>query len=210
MPAASITVVCPHRAIHGALAITSRHVTPAAISRDTGRSHKRKRARAAARVSRGRAINTTNRSHTSVGARPHVPEVGGAIVAADDVDGAGSVDHGRVPSSASPRRAGRAASPHGACGTHTNPHAHTRTHTRTHARNRTRTRTRMHARTHARTHSHAHAFTHTHTHTLARRRTHSRLPARAPSHSAHKNTTVRRQHGVARCTRTEPTVCMCC
>ncbi len=55
---------------------------------------------------------------TSVGARPHVVEVGAAeAVAADDVDGAGDgVDHGRVVISASPRRAGRAARPRGTCG----------------------------------------------------------------------------------------------
>jgi hypothetical protein len=37
-------------------------------------------------------------------------------VAADDVDGAGGVDHGRVPLSRSPSRAGRAASPRDTCG----------------------------------------------------------------------------------------------
>ena len=53
---------------------------------------------------------------TSVGARPHVLVEGGAGAAADDVDGAGGVDHRRVPFSASPRRAGRAARPRRYCG----------------------------------------------------------------------------------------------
>ncbi len=61
---------------------------------------------------------TESGPRTSVGARPHVVEVaakGGA--AADDVDGAGGgVDHGRVPKSRSPRRAGRAARPVDTCG----------------------------------------------------------------------------------------------
>jgi hypothetical protein len=57
------------------------------------------------------------RPRTSVGAHPHVPEVGGgAILAADDVDGPGGVDHGRVVSSRSPRRAECAARPRHTCG----------------------------------------------------------------------------------------------
>ncbi len=60
------------------------------------------------------------RPRTSVGARPHVLEVdfGVAAVAsaADDIDGAGGVDHRRVPPSVSPRRAGRAARPAHTCG----------------------------------------------------------------------------------------------
>ncbi len=52
---------------------------------------------------------------TSVGADPHVLEDGAAPVAADDVDGAGSVDHGRVPLSATPRRVARAGGPGRAC-----------------------------------------------------------------------------------------------
>ncbi len=58
---------------------------------------------------------TESGPRTSVGARPHVLEEG-AAVAADDVDGAGGVDHGRVPRSRSPRRAGRAARPGDTCG----------------------------------------------------------------------------------------------
>ncbi len=59
-----------------------------------------------------------SRVRTSVGARPHVvePDAAVAVVATDDVDGAGGVDHGRVPRSASPRRGLRTASPEGACG----------------------------------------------------------------------------------------------
>ncbi len=54
---------------------------------------------------------------TSVGARPHVVvEDGGDALAADDVDGAGGVDHGRVRLSRSPLRAGRAARPRDTCG----------------------------------------------------------------------------------------------
>jgi hypothetical protein len=57
------------------------------------------------------------RPRTSVGARPHVVQVGAAAaVAADDVDGAGGVDHGRVVISRGPRRAGRAARPRDTCG----------------------------------------------------------------------------------------------
>jgi hypothetical protein len=56
------------------------------------------------------------RPRTSVGARPHVVVVVAAAEAADDVDGAGGVDHGRVPGSANPLRAGRTARPGHACG----------------------------------------------------------------------------------------------
>jgi hypothetical protein len=57
------------------------------------------------------------RPRTSVGARPHVLEAGaGGIAAADDVDGAGGVDHGCVPKSASPRRRECAARPRDTCG----------------------------------------------------------------------------------------------
>ena len=38
---------------------------------------------------------------TSVGARPYILEVGVEVAAADDVDGAGGVDHRRVPFSLS-------------------------------------------------------------------------------------------------------------
>ncbi len=56
------------------------------------------------------------RPRTSVVARPHVRVEGDvAAVAADDVDGAGSVDHGRVPPSRSPRRARRAPRPRDTC-----------------------------------------------------------------------------------------------
>ncbi len=53
---------------------------------------------------------------TSVGALPHILQVGvAAAVAADDVDGAGGVDHGRVVRSRTPLRAGRTARPRRAC-----------------------------------------------------------------------------------------------
>ncbi len=48
-------------------------------------------------------------------ADPHVVVVGDGVTAADDVDGAASVDHGRVPLSRSPRRAGREARPRHTC-----------------------------------------------------------------------------------------------
>ncbi len=56
---------------------------------------------------------------TSVGAHQNVVEVGGAVgaaAAADDVDGASGVDHGCVPFSPSPRRAGRTTRPSHTCG----------------------------------------------------------------------------------------------
>ena len=53
---------------------------------------------------------------TSVGAHPHVVEGAGAAAAADDVDGAGGVDHGRVRMSGRPRRIGDHASPRDTCG----------------------------------------------------------------------------------------------
>ncbi len=54
---------------------------------------------------------------TSVGALPDVAEGGrGAVAAADDVDGAGGVDHGRVAKSFTPRRAGRTVCPRDTCG----------------------------------------------------------------------------------------------
>jgi hypothetical protein len=56
---------------------------------------------------------------TSVVAHPHVVVVGVAAVAAvaaDDVDGAGAVDHRRVVRSRSPSRVGRAARPRDTCG----------------------------------------------------------------------------------------------
>ncbi len=56
------------------------------------------------------------RPRTSVGAHPHVQVGGGAILAADDVDSAGGVDHRRVVSSRSPRRAECAARPRHTCG----------------------------------------------------------------------------------------------
>jgi hypothetical protein len=58
------------------------------------------------------------RPRTSVRAHPHVRVEGGALgaAAADDVDGAGGVDHGRVRISRSPSRAGRAARPVHPCG----------------------------------------------------------------------------------------------
>jgi hypothetical protein len=57
-------------------------------------------------------------SRTSVGARPDVvaEDAVAAASAADDVDGAGGVDHGRVPISRSPSRLGRAARPRDTCG----------------------------------------------------------------------------------------------
>ncbi len=55
---------------------------------------------------------------TSVGAHPDVLEVGAtAVPAADDVDCAGDVDHGGVPMSGSPQRAGGARGPRRTCGT---------------------------------------------------------------------------------------------
>jgi hypothetical protein len=63
-----------------------------------------------------RATPRKSGPRTSVGAHPHVVEVGAAdAVAADDVDGAGGVDHARVPKSRSPRRVGRAAPPRHTC-----------------------------------------------------------------------------------------------
>jgi hypothetical protein len=66
---------------------------------------------------------TRVRSRTSVGAHPHVlqadNEAGcavGAPLAADDVDGAGGVDHGRVVTSRSPRRRECATRPPHTCG----------------------------------------------------------------------------------------------
>jgi hypothetical protein len=53
---------------------------------------------------------------TSVDAHPDVLAEG-AVEAADDVDGAGGVNHGRVVSSGSPRRVGGAGGPGHACGT---------------------------------------------------------------------------------------------
>ncbi len=59
---------------------------------------------------------------TTVGARPHVVDVAAvAVAAADDVDGAGGVDHGRVPISRSPFRLGRAARPGDTCGRRASP-----------------------------------------------------------------------------------------
>jgi hypothetical protein len=100
------------------------------------------------------------RPRTSVGARPHVVVVGAAEAgAADDVDGAGGVDHRRVRKSRSPRRAGGAACPRHTCGrtratVGTNA---THAHTRTHAWKDTR----------AQVHAHAHVTTQTGAHTNA-------------------------------------------
>ncbi len=68
-----------------------------------------------------------SRVRTFVCPRPHVAVVGvrstkafinyWTVGAADDVDGAGGIDHGRVPSSGTPRRAGGAQAPRHACGT---------------------------------------------------------------------------------------------
>jgi hypothetical protein len=142
------------------------------------------------------------RSRTAVGAHPDIVVVCvNTVPAADDVDGAGGVDQGRVPSSASPRRAGRAASPHGTCGQRARINKRTPgarvagrsintarprrdTHARTHSRTHTHTRTLMRAHTDTHTHKHAHARTHTHLHAHAEAhactRTHTRadVPAR--------------------------------
>ncbi len=119
------------------------------------------------------------RPRTSVGARPHVvvPSDGAGVApAADDVDGAGGVDHGRVPISRSPRRGHRTASPHGTC---THASTHTRACARTHGGARTHARTQSHARTHARTHAHARAHTRTHTH--------KRRPPSIHAHEGHRD-----------------------
>jgi hypothetical protein len=98
---------------------------------------------------------------TSVGADPHVIVVGAAAMAADDVDGAGGVDHHRRRISRSPRRAGRAARPGDTCGKRGRPTNDKRKSTRVCARTsfdgvlggegdmhtRPHTRTRTHART---------------------------------------------------------------
>ncbi len=64
-------------------------------------------------------VPTRVRVRTSVGNHPDVVEVEGVVeaaAAADDVDGAGGVDHGRVVCSDTPRRADGATSPSGTCG----------------------------------------------------------------------------------------------
>jgi hypothetical protein len=105
---------------------------------------------------------------TSVGAHPHVAEVFSCNVAedalaADDVDGARSVDHSRVPITRSPRRAGRNTRPRHTCMKHSwGPSAS------------------MHPGTHTRARSHAHA-THTHTHARVRTHTHTHAPTRTLS-----------------------------
>ncbi len=99
---------------------------------------------------------------TFIGTRPHVVIKGGAA-AADQVYGAGGVDHGRVPISGSPRRVGRDRTPCDACGTPAMPTtpAHTRTRgsvcilTHTHGHTHTR------ARAGAQTSAHAPAQTNT-------------------------------------------------
>jgi hypothetical protein len=71
----------------------------------------------------------TSPVRTSVGARPHVVVEGEAVAkAAEDVDGAGGVDHGRVRISAIPRRAVPYERVGHACGTWANnKHTQTRT-----------------------------------------------------------------------------------
>ena len=134
---------------------------------------------------------------TSVGTCPHVP-VGVArpigVGAADDVYGAGGVDHAGVHSSARPRRAGRAGCPRGAtliackracaCASIediedyrryvTSVYARfpTETHARTQQTDRRRnkdmrkhTRARARAHTHTGTYVHVRAHTHIHTNT---------------------------------------------
>ncbi len=118
------------------------------------------------------------RPRTSVGAHPHVLE-GDAVpaLAADDVDGTGGVDHRSVVSSASPRRASRAARPRRTCGqTRATPKADG-----TEPQPRTRSRPAPPAelfiphvaavppqRPHNRRSVHTHAHTHVHKHTRAR------------------------------------------
>ncbi len=146
------------------------------------------------------------RSHTSVGALPNIiieGVVAGAL-AADDVDGAGAVDHGRVPRSASPRRAGRTAHPHGTCSKRAlidkrtrgagdagraintagccratrvpgQTQSHTRSlHTHTHIQTPTHTIAHVHALTDTYTHARTHARTHIRKHTHTRTHTHAR------------------------------------
>ncbi len=112
---------------------------------------------------------------TSVSALPHIWRAGGG--AADDVDGAGGVDHGRVVRSASPRRAGRAIRPGHTCvrpTRATRPMAPPRKQSplSSHC-------TRTHARTHTRTHTHTHSpTTRTYTHTSTHARTHANTQER--------------------------------
>jgi hypothetical protein len=71
---------------------------------------------------------------TSAGADPHVVFAGAVTVyAAEDVDGAGGVDHGRVVTSRSPSRAGRTIGEGDTCG-HEGDRPMKQWHKRNHAR----------------------------------------------------------------------------
>ncbi len=107
------------------------------------------------------------RSRTSVGAHQDVVEVGSAIVAADDVDGAGDgVDHGRVPISRSPSRLAGAARPRHTCGqrTRTRPMAQAQPRTRGRPRRRPSYQYRRSPPCHPSAHTAAEAQTHLCTH----------------------------------------------
>jgi hypothetical protein len=161
-PAASITVLSPTRAAHGALATKRFHVAPATPADE---QHERRRGRPPARWAESTAGQRSTRmrvqpggksrtrtcapSHLSVhtrvrrfperlmsitssipqyppstvrvrprtsgSAHPNVLVPGGAV-AAEDVDGTGGVDHGRVVISAGPRRLVFHAIPAHTCG----------------------------------------------------------------------------------------------
>jgi hypothetical protein len=99
---------------------------------------------------------------TSVGAHPHIHQLRGSSLvdpAADDVDGAGGVDHGRVQNSRTPRRAGGTTRPR-----HTFGHAHVAVRPSRLSYKYCRSPPcDESARTAAR-HKHTHTHTHTHTH----------------------------------------------
>ncbi len=95
----------------------------------------------------------TSPVRTSVGAHPHVVVVDdAAVVATDDVDGAGGVDHGRVVISRIPSRVGRAARPGHPCSKAIVGNVCFN------ARRRARRRAHTRAFTHTGTHSHTHTY----------------------------------------------------
>jgi hypothetical protein len=140
----------------------------------------------------------------TVGARPHVLKAAAIVsavvaFAADDVDGAGGVDHGRVGSSRFPRRVGRAARPGDTCGrrARARPVAPNRNHARAaerltpqiaavpreYARRRSAPARALHTRarvcyTRAKTQSDGNARTHAHA--LTEARMHAQTCAHAP------------------------------
>jgi hypothetical protein len=127
------------------------------------------------------------RSRTSVCAHPHILEVAGATApsAADNVDGAGGVDHGRERKSRSPWRAGDHEPPRRAYGhagdqpmAQTCPSAHCGRSINNAGSRRTKNRfvtaaRHRHTQTHTDTHT-RHAQTRTHTHNPSPTRTHTR------------------------------------